>query len=476
MYKINEPTKEIEAWHDRWKRNRDFVAGEDAVKAEGLKYLPKARIDDTTAEYEDHKQRTGFFPAAFKIIQGWSGLIYRKPAKRTIASARVQLLSQLVTQDNRSMLDVSQWLTRETMTTNFTGSLTDHPSRNDFPEFMSANDELRLGYRPYEALYAAENILEVTRGVLNPSTVGIVHVRLLENDGKRVRQLLINEAGFYEVVIWEKTSSGDFVETSRVSPSFNGQLLTEIPFSILNTDDSIVPTPALIQHCVDLNLQHYIAEGCLSAAIHLTSGPHITITGFEPEIDQKTNKPIDPFTGLPTDKISFPVAPGAVWAFKSQDTEVNWNTYDPKGQELTVAKLRDLKDAMSAIGHSILAPEKPAPEATETQLIRRAAENAMLADFTLKVSKQQEKIWQRFASVADPKNPGLTFELNVDFTPMPMDAQRITALSALAEKRQLSLQTLHEALSEGEIMPHGFTPEQEAERLAQEAVDRPPVL
>lgn len=475
MYKINEPTKEIAAWHDRWKRNRDFVAGEQAVKAEKLLYLPKARIDDSSEEYEDHLQRTGFFPAAFKIAQGWSGLIFRKPPKRTIASKRVELLAGVVTRDNRSMLDVAQWLTRETMITNFTGSLTDHPARNEFPTNMSAAQELQLGYRPYEALYAAENILEVTRGIINPSTTGIVHVRLLENDSKRVRQLRINESGFYEVILHDKAEDG-FVETSRVVPTFNDQPLTEIPFSIINTDDSLVPTPALLQHCVDLNLQHYIAEGSLAAAIHLTSGPQITITGFEPEVDQKTGKPIDPFTGKPTDKISFPVAPGAVWAFKSQDTEVEWNTYDPKGQELTVGKLRDLKDALSAIGHSILAPEKPAPEATETQLIRRAAENAMLADFALKVSKQQEKIWQRFAAIADPANSALTFELNVDFLPMPMDAQRITALSTLVEKRQLSLQTFHEALEEGELMPYGFSPELEAERIAQEAVDRPPVL
>ncbi len=74
MNKINEPTEEIRAWHDRWARNRDFVDGEAAVKAKGQLYLPKARIDDSANEYDAHKQRTGFFPAAFKIAQGWLGL------------------------------------------------------------------------------------------------------------------------------------------------------------------------------------------------------------------------------------------------------------------------------------------------------------------------------------------------------------------------------------------------------------------
>lgn len=475
MYKINEATTEIKAWHDRWKRNRDFVNGEEAVKACDTDYLPKARIEDSPEEYQDHKQRTGFFPAAMKIAQGWSGLIYRKSGKRSFSSRRAELLSDVMTRENRSMDDVSKFLTRETMITNFTIGLIDHPARSLFPENMSAAQELRLGYRPYAAIYVAENILEVTRGFINETTVGLTRVRVLEDGGDTVRELLINDAGVYEVRVHKK-EDGDFVLVEQVVPTIDGQQLSEMPVEVLNTDDSIVPTPSLLSHCVDLNLQHYVNEGALSSAIHLTSAPISTIIGFEAELDSKTGKPIDPFTGQPTDKINFPVAPGAVWAFKSKDVTVDWHTYDPKGQDLVTGKLRDLKDALSAIGHSILAPEKPAPEAAETQLIRRAAENAMLADFTLKISAQQQKLFRRFAFWADPKQPDMTFELNVDFLPQPMGADRITALSSLAEKRQLSLETMHEALSEGEIMPFGFEPAKEAERLAQEAVDRPSVI
>lgn len=476
MYKINEPTKEIKAWHDRWARNRHFVAGEAAVKAEGEKYLPKARISDTPEEYEDHKTRTGFFPAAFKIAQGWCGLINRKAAKSDIKSKRVELLTHVVTRDNKSMDEVSKFLTRETMITNFTLSVTDHPDRTKFPEMMSAADELRLGFRPYEAVYVAETILEVLRGLIRGERVGLTSIRVLENEGRSVRHMLINDQGFYENRSYDQNAEGVFVLTSSVVPELNGEPLTEIPATLLNTDNSIVPTPSMLQHCVDLNLQHYIVEGILSAAMHLTSGPITTITGFNPEVDPKTKKLIDPFTGMPTDRIEFPVDPGAVWAFKSKDTIVRSHTFDPKGQELTQAKLRDLKDALSAIGHSILAPEKPAPEAAETQMIRRFAENAMLADFTKTNSDQQQQVWQRFARWGDPANPDLTFELNVDFLPVPMDAPRITALSTLVEKRQLSLQTLHEALGEGEIMPHGFNAEKEAQRISEETASRPSLL
>lgn len=467
---IDEPTFEIRAWRERWARNRAFVDGEAAVKAQGELYLPRARVDDSPAEYAAHKKRTGFFPAAFKIAQGWLGLIWRKPALLKTTSSRVALLARVVTKDARSLDDMAQWIVRETMITNFTGILSDHPPRGDFGSDMSAGDELRRGFRPYIARYTAENILEVTCGVIDEHRVGLVRVRVLEDNGERVRELTINDAGVYEVRLHDR-QDGTFRVTSTTVPTLDGKPLSEIPFDLINTDDSLVPTPSLLQHSVDLNLQHYVMEGCLAAAINLTTAPIAIITGFEPEVDPDSKKPV-PF--------EFDVTPGAIWAFGAPKgdgatgVKVDWFTYDPKGQELVTNKLRDLKDALSAIGHSILAPEKPAPEAAETQLIRRAAENAMLAAFTDKVGKRIEAAFQRWARWADPRNPSLTYTLNLDFLPQPMPAQNITTFSTLVDKRQLSLRTFHEALGEGELMPRGFDPEEEADRIEAENIDRPP--
>ena len=47
---INQPTLEIAKWHNRWQRNRDFVDGEEAVKAKGELYLPKVTANDSDAE------------------------------------------------------------------------------------------------------------------------------------------------------------------------------------------------------------------------------------------------------------------------------------------------------------------------------------------------------------------------------------------------------------------------------------------
>jgi hypothetical protein len=60
-----------------WQRARDVIAGEDAVKAAGIKYLP--RLDSQTDdEYLAYKARASFFNATSRIADGYVGRIFRR--------------------------------------------------------------------------------------------------------------------------------------------------------------------------------------------------------------------------------------------------------------------------------------------------------------------------------------------------------------------------------------------------------------
>ena len=93
---INQPTPEIAAWHARWRKNRIFIAGEDAIKACGTEFLPKMRADDGPTHYATHLQNTRVYPATSKIALGIWGLVFRKPDQLSTDSARVQLLSKSI--------------------------------------------------------------------------------------------------------------------------------------------------------------------------------------------------------------------------------------------------------------------------------------------------------------------------------------------------------------------------------------------
>ena len=75
---VNSTHGEYEASAAAWSRARDVLAGEDAVKAAGERYLP--RLDSQSEEeYCAYRNRAGFFNATSRTAEGYSGLIFRRP-------------------------------------------------------------------------------------------------------------------------------------------------------------------------------------------------------------------------------------------------------------------------------------------------------------------------------------------------------------------------------------------------------------
>ena len=59
----------------QWSRARDVIAGEDAVKAAGEKYLP--RLDSQSEEeYGAYKARASFFGATARPLEEYLDLIF----------------------------------------------------------------------------------------------------------------------------------------------------------------------------------------------------------------------------------------------------------------------------------------------------------------------------------------------------------------------------------------------------------------
>lgn len=460
--KINQPTTAIEAAYGRWAKNRAFVDGEEAVKAQGRVYLPAANPDDTAPEYDAYIARTGFLPAASKIAQGLCGLIGRKRPQLGTLSARVELLTQLITPNGESLDDLAEWVVRETLITNFTGLLVDHPEREQFSGLSAAN-EIELGYRPRVAGYCGETILELTPGLVNNARQ-LLRVRLLENDGSTVRELMLNN-GIYQVRMWKKVDN-DFQAGPTKTPTRNGAPLTEIPFVLVSTSDKLTPTPSILQHSVDLNLQHYRVEGLLTSVLYFLSAPIPVVTGLKAEKNADgTDKPIN-----------LNVAVGNAWIFPEHDTKAEYLEFKGQGATVIENKLKNIKDELSTIGHSILAPEKPAPEAAETQMLRRAAENATLAGFTRTISRKLERVIRMFALWADPKAGDVTYSLNTDFLPQQMTAQEMTALMGMWQAGAITQSQLLHCLVDGEILSPALDIEAEIERTKMETIDRPAVI
>src|SRR5512136_1260295 len=75
---VNTTHPDYDANLPTWLRARDVLSGEDAIKAGGVKYLPRleAQTDDEFAAY---RSRALFFNATSRTAEGYVGLIFRRP-------------------------------------------------------------------------------------------------------------------------------------------------------------------------------------------------------------------------------------------------------------------------------------------------------------------------------------------------------------------------------------------------------------
>ncbi|MBV2150176.1 DUF4055 domain-containing protein [Sphingobium sp. AS12] len=461
-------TQEIAKCHPRFDRNRDFADGEDAVKAKEKTYLPAANPADEYETYKSHLFRTRFFPAATKTLQGWVGLIKRKPDQLNTSSAIITTLCQLLTPDYLTSEELTEWVIRETLITNFTGLLVDHPSKDGFTGLSAAN-AIEQGYRPYVAGYTGESILELRPGLVGGKRQ-LVRVRLLEDDGNTVRELMVN-SGVYQVRLWHREND-QIVAGPIYTPLVNGKALGEIPFVLVSTSDKLSPQPSLLQHVVDLNLQLYIQQGLLSNVHYTLSAPIPTIRGIAPKKDKDGNYVLDDEGNLQFPE--FPVAPGSLWLFESKDTIAEYLEFKGQGAATLENSVKEIKDELRIAGHSIVAPDKPAPEAPETQMIYRAAEMAILASFARTISGKVERALKLFARWADPAaEADLAFAVNQDFVPQSLTPQAIAAIQGLWQAGAITHEQLLFCLRDGEVLSPALDVQAEIEATKVEAADRP---
>ena len=75
---VNTTHPDYDATLAAWSRARDVIAGEDALKSGGVRYLP--RLDSQSdEEYAAYKERAAFFNATARTAEGYVGLIFRRP-------------------------------------------------------------------------------------------------------------------------------------------------------------------------------------------------------------------------------------------------------------------------------------------------------------------------------------------------------------------------------------------------------------
>ena len=438
---------EVVAAGPRWKKVRDCLTGDEAIKKAGRLYLPMPNPTDTSKEnmgrYDNYKERAVFYNVTRRTVDGWNGQVFsREPISRF--PDEMDELWYDVDGAGSSIDQQAKLALGSVMGYGRGGLLVDYP-RVDGPLTIK---EIKDGYiRPTIHFYSPESIINwkmrkigatyVPSLIVLKETVtgtGTDGFSIVSNNQCRVLRLTADEQ--YVIETWVKnTTEGDknngmwFRESFYTMLDPSGKPVSRILFFPLgigqnNFTIDLSPTYDLAV----LNIGHYRNSADYEDSCFMVGQPTPVVAGLTQEWVEEVFKGKIELGSRAV--IPLPVGGTAMLL------QVNSNT-------MTMEAMRHKEAQMVALGARIIKDDSVSKTLGESQM-DEAGDASILATAAKNVSAAYSKALQVCGYLMGIKGTREQFQylLNTDFP-----AARLTP----NERAQLILEWQAEAISQSEM-------------------------
>lgn len=478
---VNSTHAEYDASAAAWFRARDVLAGEDAVKAAGERYLP--RLDSQSEEeYLAYRNRASFFNATARTADGYIGLIFRRAPFVKVPEAESGVRSALAEFANDAdMLGTSLYgyaknVVYQVIGVGRAGTLIDW--EGDFEN------------RVYASLYSAEQIINwrvervngrnvPTRIVLKESAVRAQASQaadaFVEEIVEQIRVLELVPAPSLAVVgspapkpsfvcqvqIWQpkeqkkKSAKAEWVLIETRVPLRLGKPLPLIPFVFHGPRNSLPTVDRLpLGDIMAVNLDHYRLDADYKHGCHFTALPTAWVSGFDKAAALRI---------------------GSSTAWVSETPGASAGFLEFTGQGLTTFERAMDRDErlMAVLGSRLLENQKRVGETAQAIELRQSGENSILANVATSVSESLTQVmrwafwWNSTEEIPELVTDGqVLLELNTDFSTSGMASDELREVVKAWQAGAISRDTMMELFRRGEILPDGRTNQDEAALIA----------
>jgi hypothetical protein len=468
---VNSTHPDYDTMLPAWTRARDVLAGEDAIKAAGEKYLPRLEAQ-SDSEYVAYKARAAFFNATARTADGYVGLIFRRVPFIKLPDANSALGRALANFSNdadmlgTSLNQYAKNILTEVITVGRAGTLVDWESEHE--------------NRVYVSTYAAENILnwrvERINGRNVPTLVVLFepHGALANADDafeaqatEQIRVLRLvrsGEASACQVELWQPEGASARAQSNRKksdkvkwklvetrTPLRLGKPLPALPFVFHGPQHSRPDVDKLpLGDVIAVNVDHYRLNADYKHGVHYTALPTAWVSGFPKESTLR----IGSSTAWVSDQ------PGAKAGF-----------LEFTGQGLTTFERAMDRDErlMALLGSRLLENEKKVGETAEAIALRQTGEHSILGNIALSVSDSLSQVvrWAYWWNSTEDNPEDISteqavFELNTDFSSKGLTSQDLQAIVAAWQAGAISRDTMTDLFRRGEVLPEGRSAEEEA--------------
>lgn len=445
---VNSKHPEYQANESIWEMCEDFVAGEQAVKKAGQKYLPKLSGQSPGA-YEAYKDRAPFFGGVARTVSALTGAMFRKLPAINLPSS-LEYMRRDATGTGMSLNEVAIALTTEVMKTGRAGILVDRDEN---------------GGKPYLVTYDADDIInwDITEGnefiVLEEEKVERDpndKFELKEVEG--YRELSYDFDGNYIVNIWEerqvdaKSKKTEYQIVQVIQPLKNGKPIQYIPFCAISPTglDLDIDRPPILD-MVNVLLAWWRVSADHAHAIHTICVPTPVVSDDDVQGNEEFVLSLGPDACLKLSSTG-----------KAEFLEF-------KGQGLSeVTKHKEqLMDMLGALGARLVVGtgNKTTIETAEGARIREATGSAILGSIIASVEAALEKVL-RWAADWENTNPDdVEVKLNRELVSTSIDANMLTAMLNSVIKGQMSFETFYRNLESAGLTDPGVDAEDEKKRI-----------
>ena len=396
-----------------WRKARDLVRSERAVKARRTTYLPALSGHDLSteeglADYDSYITRASLTMYFKKIVNAFMGMLFRKPP---VYSDDDEVGRRFGDQD--ALTSYIMMVAKEYLVT----------GRSMLMVEVTGDGSLDLLY------YRPEQVIDWTDDASS--------VTIKTADGYLV--LRSTPDGYIQEVY---DADKELVET--LAPAYEGKKPDLPPVVFVGGIDAVDP---LLAEIIDLNMHHYRLSADYNHGIHWACIPTPVVSGV-PQEQAPCHLGSSEFVVLP-----------------NPQAKAYYMEYSGQGLTQAESRLKHYEQAISALAIDVIGQHAVRSTKTATQA---AYEYTTTAASLVTISRDIELAVNKILAIHaqwagyDP----ITCTINRDFVSASMDAQRIRAIMDLYLEGTISYESFFLALQRGEIIREGADPDEERRLIA----------
>lgn len=442
---LSDKHKEYEIYAPQWRRVRDCISGEDAVKASTTMHLPRPE-NMMSDQYEAYITRAMFYGATGRTLAGLSGAVFRK---RPIVQIPDRLRDALynITLTGVPFDTFAQRVVEETLALGRYGVLVDRPPQENGRAYMRGYPAESICNWRTDDIDGKEMLVQI---ILSEKGYKVADDGFGSEEYERYRVLELDEEGKYRVRVFVEGRDVDtFILDDEYTPTNRGERLDYIPFQFFGPTDlspDVEKSPLI--DLANVNISHYRTSADLEQGNYLTSQPTPYITGMR------------------ADNVGdFPIGSGAMWLLP-EGAQAGMLEYKGAGLTFLENSLSRKQGMMAQLGARLLEDQKRAVEAADTVRLRSSGESSVLANLANSCSMglYQTLQWVVDWEGADPE--AVEVQLNTDFMDTRMEPAEMRELVAAWQSGAIPTDDLIYNLQRGEILRPDFTIDEVKDMLA----------